>query len=456
MRTFAIEPNHPLVQSWATLHDDIQAVLEQQSLSYPWRAIEVFRRRRTLRPSPEGIDDTTVLVTIEKGADDDHRAILARSIKAICGTHGQPTLQVEVLEGLITRLASPMHPHTKSATPGSSIGVAGLDWSSGTLGGYVTLRSSSTEERVLCALTCHHVLRPTRIIKPAASSPPPSPPYDSKLDVVGCYHPAIEKPDPSLKVQQPSTADHHTACEALTSQLAETDAKIVRHEENLEMGMESAAGQRGLEVARERRETYQRLRAEIDSFDRNLGHVWATSGYRTAAAGCAIDWGLVRVDKRREGYNEVKSTPHIVPSFTGKLKKTDMLKCFQLPTFQSSRIALNVVGKIVDTTAKMSLGDTVILFGKVSGMTLGTFSAIKSSVSWSEHKGLTTECVVAGVDGHAFADFGDSGGFVMNKSGALVGLLIAGSEGKGTGYVTPIQAIWDDIRTQTGREIELD
>lgn len=109
----------------------------------------------------------------------------------------------------------------------------------------------------------------------------------------------------------------------------------------------------------------------------------------------------------------------------------------------------------MDTTAKMSPGDTVVLFGKVSGMTLGTFSAIKSSVSWSEHKGLTTECVVAGVEGYTFADFGDSGGFVVNKSGALVGLLIAGSKRLGTGYVTPIQAVWDDIRTQTGHEIEL-
>lgn len=308
-------------------------MLEQQSLSYPWRAIEVFHRRRTLQPSPEGIDDTTVLVTIEKGADDNHRAILARSIKAICKTHGQPTLQVEVLEGLVTRLASPMHPHMKSPTPGSSIGVAGLDWSSGTLGGYVTLRSSSTEERVLCALTCHHVLRPTRTIQAAASSPPPSPPYDCKLDVVGRYHPAIENPDPSLKVQQPSTADHHTACKALTSQLAGTDARIARHEKNLEMGMESAAGRRGLEVARGRRETYQRLQAEIDSLDCNLGHVWATSGYRTAAAGCAIDWGLVRVDERREGYNEVKFTPHIVPSFTEKLKKTDHVGMFSVADF---------------------------------------------------------------------------------------------------------------------------
>lgn len=110
----------------------------------------------------------------------------------------------------------------------------------------------------------------------------------------------------------------------------------------------------------------------------------------------------------------------------------------------------------MDTTAKMSRGDTVILFGKASGMTVGTFSAIKSSVSWSEHKGPTTECVVAGVDGYTFAEFGDSGAFVVDKSGALVGLLIAGSRAIGTGYVTPIQAVWDDIRTQTGHEIEVD
>lgn len=29
MRTFAIEPDHPQVQSWATLRDDIQAMLEK-------------------------------------------------------------------------------------------------------------------------------------------------------------------------------------------------------------------------------------------------------------------------------------------------------------------------------------------------------------------------------------------------------------------------------------------
>lgn len=103
MRTFAIERDHPLMQCWAPLHDAIQAALEQQSPLHHWRAIEVFRRRRTIQPSPEGTDDTTVLVTISQGSDEGHRAALLASIKVICNEHGQSTLQVEVLEGSMTR-----------------------------------------------------------------------------------------------------------------------------------------------------------------------------------------------------------------------------------------------------------------------------------------------------------------------------------------------------------------
>ena len=72
MRTFAIERDHPLVQCWAPLHDAIRAALEQQSPLHHWRAIEVYRRRHTIQPSPEGTDDTTVLVTINQGSDEGH------------------------------------------------------------------------------------------------------------------------------------------------------------------------------------------------------------------------------------------------------------------------------------------------------------------------------------------------------------------------------------------------
>ncbi len=91
-----------------------------------------------------------------------------------------------------------MHPHESEAIMGSSIGDAGLDWSSGTLGGYLTVQSPTTKE-----------------------------------------------------------------------------SSLMRRRE--------------LEVTRKHRKTYQRVLAEIDAFDRRVGHVWATSGYRVAASGCALD-----------------------------------------------------------------------------------------------------------------------------------------------------------------------
>jgi len=102
MRTFAIERNHPLMQCWAPLHNAIRAALEQQSPLHHWCAIEVYRRRHTIQPSPEGTDDITVLMMINQGPDEGHQAALLESIKAICNEHGQSTLQIEVLEGSIT------------------------------------------------------------------------------------------------------------------------------------------------------------------------------------------------------------------------------------------------------------------------------------------------------------------------------------------------------------------
>lgn len=103
----------------------------------------------------------------------------------------------------------------------------------------------------------------------------------------------------------------------------------------------------------------------------------------------------------------------------------------------------------------MSLGDDLVLYGKNSGSVHGQFNAIKSSIVWPEHQGVTTEYVVVGRKGQAFALPGDSGGIVVNQTGALVGLLIAGAECRGTGYVTPIQVIWDDIKMRTGCEVSL-
>jgi len=52
--------------------------------------------------SPEGTDDTTVLMMINQDSDEGHQAALLESIKAIGNEHGQSTLQIKVLEDFIT------------------------------------------------------------------------------------------------------------------------------------------------------------------------------------------------------------------------------------------------------------------------------------------------------------------------------------------------------------------
>ena len=49
-----------------------------------------------------------------------------------------------------------------------------------------------------------------------------------------------------------------------------------------------------------------------------------------------------------------------------------------------------------------------------------------------------------------FADEGDSGACVVQASGVLVGMVMGGSlDGKIT-YVTPIDAVFEDIEVKTG------
>lgn len=57
--------------------------------------------------------------------------------------------------------------------------------------------------------------------------------------------------------------------------------------------------------------------AEVDRircFDLNFGRVFASSGFRVAKRGCAVDWALIEVDESRVARNivSVLSISHIV------------------------------------------------------------------------------------------------------------------------------------------------
>lgn len=129
-----------------------------------------------------------MVVTASK-RDERSWSLLRAGIEEILRDHGQGHLQVELIDGVIGRWRSDgdedgqrgqKGEYAQRPSGGVDIGVSGLDWSRGTLGGYVLLSAGAGNDPVTCALTCHHVLRPTRECARKADEPAPA--YDAELD----------------------------------------------------------------------------------------------------------------------------------------------------------------------------------------------------------------------------------------------------------------------------------
>lgn len=155
MRSFTIEPDHPLVPIWPLLRGDIRAALDEAQA--PWYAIEAYHRRRTLERSDE--DDTTILVTANRREEGEWKA-LHEIVRGVCVAHGQHGLLVELVDGSVECFASEVT-HEKCVRMGASIAAKGVDWAAGTAGGYVKLQPPDRKS-LCCILICHHVLRPTK------------------------------------------------------------------------------------------------------------------------------------------------------------------------------------------------------------------------------------------------------------------------------------------------------
>jgi hypothetical protein len=112
-------------------------------------------------------------------------------------------------------------------------------------------------------------------------------------------------------------------------------------------------------------------------------------------------------------------------------------------------------GNAVVDVAPLSIDDNVIKSGYSSGTTYGRVSHIKHDCNVPGNSLPTSEYVVVGNKGRPFAFRGDSGAFVLNGHGKLVGLLIAGQEELGTAYVTPITEVAQDILDVTGHGVTL-
>lgn len=106
----------------------------------------------------------------------------------------------------------------------------------------------------------------------------------------------------------------------------------------------------------------------------------------------------------------------------------------------------------------------VFKIGRTTGLTVGAIERLSTYVkirrqSNSKQKApmrTTLEMyAVRGLYGTAFNKAGDSGAWILDPEGDLVGLLWGGCEKSGQGYFTPIQLVIDDIEKSTGKKVEM-
>jgi hypothetical protein len=87
-------------------------------------------------------------------------------------------------------------------------------------------------------------------------------------------------------------------------------------------------------------------------------------------------------------------------------------------------------------------------------MTQRRLNSIKSGVRLPGSPGETYEHLYLAMNGGStFGLSGDSGSWVLDSLGRLVGLLLAGQEATNHCYVTPISVVIEDIETSLGCKV---
>ena len=193
------------------------------------------------------------------------------------------------------------------------------------------------------------------------------------------------------------------------------------------------------DIAREEAEKKQ-----IASSDRLLGHVVASSGYRTVIKNdleWGMDWALIQLADRRSIENRIVQT-----------STKDNIHGLR--------------GEGIDHWEEGGLqaGAEVTKKGRTTGWTDGRVNAIQTNINILRKtnggesnpygKQITVWVVRAPSEAGKFCSHGDSGSLVLDSStGSIVGLLFGSEIASGDGYVLPFDLIVEDIESVTGGKV---
>lgn len=346
-------------------------------------------------------------------------------------------------------------------TPGASIGVKG-ESGGGTLGGILRfkLADGSTAQ---VGLTNHRVVQETQLAKGKnyhiwflwaglvknmliatvviSAETANGRPLNPKCSLVT---------NASVEVMSPCDTDKVTRLEVIDNIIADSKKMVFGDGSQIGLQDQVSFGQTSKATALQRNiddiAQGENEKSQINSADRRLGHVVASSGIRTAIKNgyeWAIDWALVELTSNRPTTNTI------------------------LGAIGGSTRMFRWESDTVDEWAAngMTPGHIVSKKGRTTAWTDGEVSAIdtilhimrrENGVDINPYGRPVTASPVTPVPGTGgnFCVSGDSGSLVIKTSDKkIVGLLFAGREQIGLGYVTPFDIIMEDIKNVTGWDI---
>ncbi|KAI9716835.1 MAG: hypothetical protein M1812_005175 [Candelaria pacifica] len=448
--TFPIEDGHPFIGVWETIRSDVHKVLEDAGLE--WNTISVLRRRQSTQ---QLWDDTTIVITALRSAwglawEDAMRKV---HDKTSHGTYGSK-VWVELRAEGFSRFPndapaeteaplSEFHLHDKKPVLGQSIGVKNLAFSSGTMGGFVELVDETGKSgTIICIMSNHHVIRPTKTKIAEGQNSTLQYPYDSQLDIMDRFHPAVSPgSSPALPISQPSHTDHKRTLRLYAEQTGDAQKSV--EQLRLKASMKDRRSELYLPQAETAFKSLQSEYDRIQQFDIDFGTVWASSGYiKSPRTNGQLDWGLVQVRKDRIGNNSlvpIKNTAEDLKAegaFSTMPKICSIRDSLDLDLHEHKRFAQ---------------------VGKRTGVTFGTMNRIRTDVKAREIPGETMrEIIIVGDKGKAFCVGGDSGALVFNQYGALAGQSYGGQDWGDLGtFVTPIDEIAASILELTGYRMRI-
>lgn len=404
-----VEIRNPSRMAWRTsdvLSDDADVLKACQSVrsdlidetrahcGSAWSSV-AFHLRTHVGYNP-GPKKPTVLVYCHKGSRCDFDALESALLRIISKAHVE--LCLELLPGSVTSAYSPLNKPkvlwNTSEEPfnGASIGFKGDTETAGTLGGWFMLNLPDSPP-IKVALTSNNLFGNIDSCR------------RQQMDLTGLSLKQMTEIE-TLQVEYPAASDAMATIKELEALSLDPDCPS-RNLQCLEKIRRAATAP-------------------------PIGHVIATSGHRLNENSRRMDWAIIQVSGRM---TENKPPPAAYLTELG------------YPRFGPAGYRVTP-DSIIQETCEIRPGSWVVKNGKSTGVTSGKVNRLTRLVQW-ENQQESEEVDVVGLTKN-FAQAGDSGSFVVDEDGNLVGLLIATDLITSCGLVTPMKELLADVKAMTG------